>query len=92
MLKKLLVALVASAFALGAYAQAPKAEPKADTKTEAKKDGEIDQVDQVDQEDQVDQGKKRRRESQGRAQGTQKRHQVARASGAPGSRPGFFLR
>ena len=38
MLKKLLVALVASAFALGAYAQAPKAEPKADTKTEAKKD------------------------------------------------------
>src|SRR5262245_32469531 len=44
MLKKLLVALVASAFALGAYAQAPKAEPKAepkaDTKTEAKKDGQ----------------------------------------------------
>lgn len=28
MLKKLLVALVASAFALGAYAQAPKAESK----------------------------------------------------------------
>ena len=43
MLKKLLVALVASAFALGA--RAPKAEPKADTKTEAKKDekAEIDQ-------------------------------------------------
>ena len=40
MLKKLLVALVASAFALGSYAQAPKAEPKADTKTEAKKDGQ----------------------------------------------------
>ena len=41
MLKKLLVALVASAFALGAYAQAPKAaEPKADTKTEARKDGD----------------------------------------------------
>ena len=40
MLKKLLVALVASAFALGAYAQAPKAEPKPDTKTEANKDGQ----------------------------------------------------
>jgi hypothetical protein len=32
MLKKLLVALVASAFALGAYAQAPKSETKADGK------------------------------------------------------------
>jgi Ni/Co efflux regulator RcnB len=37
MLKKLLVALVASAFALGAYAQAPKSDTKADTtKTEKK--------------------------------------------------------
>jgi hypothetical protein len=34
MLKQLLVALVASAFALGAYAQTPA--PKADTKGEAK--------------------------------------------------------
>src|SRR2546423_7812678 len=33
MLKKLLVALIASAFALGAYAQAPKAEPKGQTGT-----------------------------------------------------------
>lgn len=31
MLKKVLVALVASAFALGAYAQAEKAEPKGQT-------------------------------------------------------------
>jgi hypothetical protein len=37
MLKKLLVALVASAFALGAYAQAPKSDAKGDTKAEAKK-------------------------------------------------------
>jgi len=37
MLKKLLVVLVASAFALGAYAQAPKSDTKADTtKTEKK--------------------------------------------------------
>jgi Ni/Co efflux regulator RcnB len=37
MLKKLLVALVASAFALGAYAQAPKSDTKGDTtKTEKK--------------------------------------------------------
>ena len=38
MLKKLLVALITSAFALGAYAQAPKAETKAkaETKTEVK--------------------------------------------------------
>lgn len=33
MLKKLLVALVASAFAMGAYAQAQKAEPKGQTGT-----------------------------------------------------------
>jgi hypothetical protein len=33
MLKKLLVALIASAFALGAYAQAQKAEPKGQTGT-----------------------------------------------------------
>ena len=39
MLKRLLVVLIASAFAMGAYAQAPKAEPKTDAKTEAKKDG-----------------------------------------------------
>src|SRR3954466_658103 len=38
MLKKLLVALFASAFALGAYAQAPKAEPKTEAKAEANKD------------------------------------------------------
>lgn len=31
MVKKLLVALIASAFALGAYAQAQKAEPKGQT-------------------------------------------------------------
>ncbi|HKU46204.1 MAG TPA: hypothetical protein VJQ58_04930 [Burkholderiales bacterium] len=37
MLKKLLVALVASAFALGAYAQAPKSDAKGDTKAAAKK-------------------------------------------------------
>ena len=37
MFKKLLVALFASAFALGAYAQAPKGEAKGDTKAEAKK-------------------------------------------------------
>ena len=35
MLKKLLVALVASAFALGAYAQPPKADVKADAKAQA---------------------------------------------------------
>lgn len=34
MLKKLLVALVASAFALGAYAQAPKSDTKTDAKGE----------------------------------------------------------
>jgi len=33
MLKKLLVALIASAFAMGAYAQAQKAEPKGQTGT-----------------------------------------------------------
>jgi hypothetical protein len=33
MLKKLVVALIASAFALGAYAQAQKAEPKGQTGT-----------------------------------------------------------
>ena len=33
MLKKLLVALIASAFAMSAYAQAPKAEPKGQTGT-----------------------------------------------------------
>jgi Ni/Co efflux regulator RcnB len=37
MLKKLLVALVASAFALGAYAQAPKGEAKGEMKSEKKK-------------------------------------------------------
>jgi hypothetical protein len=38
MLKKLLVALVASAFALGAYAQAPKDDmKKGEMKSEAKK-------------------------------------------------------
>lgn len=37
MLKKLLVALVASAFALGAYAQAPKDEPKGQTEMKAEK-------------------------------------------------------
>ena len=40
MLKKLLVALVASAFALGAYAQAPKADVKAEKK-KAKARGEV---------------------------------------------------
>jgi Ni/Co efflux regulator RcnB len=41
MLKKLLVALVASAFALGAYAQAPKSDTKADTtKTQSTKKSE----------------------------------------------------
>jgi hypothetical protein len=50
MLKKLLVALIASAFALGAYAQAPKSddtkapatkgEAKAETKAETKTDDE----------------------------------------------------
>ena len=48
MLKKLLVALVASAFALGAYAQtpAPKAAetPKADTKVEKKKKAKAKQA------------------------------------------------
>ena len=40
MLNKLLVALMASAFALGAYAQAPKSDAKGDgkAKAEAKKD------------------------------------------------------
>ena len=47
MLKKLLVALVASAFALGAYAQAPKsdkakAKAKSDVKPEAKTDTKTD--------------------------------------------------
>lgn len=37
MLKKLLVALVASAFALGAYAQAPKDEAKGQTEMKAEK-------------------------------------------------------
>ena len=37
MLKKLLVALVASAFALGAYAQAPKSDTKTDTKADSTK-------------------------------------------------------
>jgi hypothetical protein len=37
MLKKLLVVLFASAFALTAFAQAPKSEPKAPTGVEAKK-------------------------------------------------------
>ena len=37
MLKRLLVALFASAFALTAFAQAPKSEPKAPTGVEAKK-------------------------------------------------------
>ncbi len=37
MLKKLLVALVASAFALGAYAQAPKAESKGQEEVKAEK-------------------------------------------------------
>ena len=37
MLKKLLVALITSAFALGAYAQAPKAETKAKGKSDPKK-------------------------------------------------------
>lgn len=37
MLKKLLVALIASAFALGAYAQAPKDDAKAQTETKAEK-------------------------------------------------------
>lgn len=36
MLKKLLAAMIACGFAMGAYAQAPKA----DTKTEARKDGD----------------------------------------------------
>jgi hypothetical protein len=41
MLKKMLVALVASAFALGAYAQAPKSDTKADTtKTQSEKKAE----------------------------------------------------
>ena len=37
MLKKLLVALVASAFALGAYAQAPSAESKGQGEVKAEK-------------------------------------------------------
>ena len=36
MLNKLIVALITSAFALGAYAQAPKTDAKADVKAEAK--------------------------------------------------------
>ena len=64
MLKKLLVALVASAFALGAYARPQgRAEGRHQDGSQEGREGEIDQDDQVDQEDQVDQGKKRRRES-----------------------------
>ena len=41
MLKKLLVALVASAFALGAYAQAPKSDTKTDAKGEESEENEM---------------------------------------------------
>ena len=42
MLKKLLVALIASAFAMGAYAQAQKAEPKGQTGTTTQADTKVE--------------------------------------------------
>ena len=74
MLNKLLVALFASAFALGAYAQAPKAEPKTETKAEAKRTQKRRPVHQGGVEQEV-------RQHQGRQcpERSQEGHQVTRA-------------
>ncbi len=65
MLKKLLVALIASAFTLGAYAQAPKSETAPATKSEAK--GEKEGGEEVHQVE----DRRREGQPQGRPQGTE---------------------